>query len=319
MIGNEHNFLLTCDEFIKKHQNITDFYAHNIIKHKLRSQDGLTLSVLEFKPIDYTKTLVIIPGRGEIEYKYAEFLYSLRDLKLRVIVPFVRGQGHSTNTLSHSNATYIEDFNLYRTDILSSLQQLSVHNFAMLSFSLGALIALDFIKYEKLLPTKLCTIAPFLYPYINLPDCIVNSFIRLANLCCKNSYAPHHGEYKRISFDKNIHTHCKERYEKYHDYYEANYQNCPGGITYAFLNACLNKQQELLYSNYELNVPLLCLIPLEDKIVAPNKTLNFVHKHKHDQKSLSYKTIEHAYHDILNEVDDIRNNNLYLALDFLFS
>ncbi len=312
------NFLLTSQEFILKQQDILDFYKNNVKQHLIETKDNFKLSVLEFNTSNYDNTLVIVPGRGEVEYKYAELLYSLRSLNLRVIIPFVRGQGHSDNVLKKSNATYIEDFKLYRLDLLFCLEKLNVNNFSMLSFSLGALISLDYIKNERLLPSKLCTIAPFLYPYINLSDFIVTSFIKIANIAFKTRYAPHYGEYKRLKFEDNKHSHCIERYEKYHDYYETNWQNCPGGITYAFLKSCLDKQLELLNSKYELNVPLLCIVPLEDKIVNSNKTLKFLQKHSNDKLPPKFITIENAYHDILNEKDEIRNVNLYKALTFLF-
>ena len=84
------NFLLTSQEFILKQQDILDFYKNNVKQHLIETKDNFKLSVLEFNTSNYDNTLVIVPGRGEVEYKYAELLYSLRSLNLRVIIPFVR-------------------------------------------------------------------------------------------------------------------------------------------------------------------------------------------------------------------------------------
>lgn len=315
------NYLLNSNQFIQQYQSITDFYNHNIIKHFISTNDNFTLSAIELKPsvCNTNKTLVIIPGRGEVEFKYAELLYSIKDLGIHAFVLFVRGQGHSQATLPLSRATYIDDFSLYRKDVATMINKLNINpNFQMLAFSLGGLISIDYLQNELIKPQRLAIIAPFLYPYFPLPSFILNKVIKIGNKLFKTHYAPHHGEYQRIPFEKNVHSHCRIRYEKYHDYYSANKDVLPGGITYGFLSACLKTQYNLMNSNFEFFCPIHCQIAEKDKIVNSNATKIFISKHLTNFFKPHLGIIDNAYHDILNEEDHIRNPALYKAFTFLF-
>ena len=74
---------------------IEDFYLAVVRHHQIKRSPELTLSAIELRPDNYERTLVIVPGRAETEHKYAEFLYSMRNLPYRIVITFVRGQDHS--------------------------------------------------------------------------------------------------------------------------------------------------------------------------------------------------------------------------------
>ena len=95
--------LSTVTDYAKDIDAIEGFYQNDLIFHKIKRDENITLSAVELKgPKKPKMTLVIIPGRAEIEHKYAELLYNLKRRSIRVLVLFVRGQGSSTRLIKNS-------------------------------------------------------------------------------------------------------------------------------------------------------------------------------------------------------------------------
>lgn len=313
------NFLFTTDKLMRSYDIIMDFYDNKVIHHKFDTGTGFTLSALEMRPRISQARLAIIPGRGECEHKYAELLYCLSRERVHTCVCFVRGQGASSGTLPDNKRSYIEDFSLYSNDIEFLLDKLGfTSNYGMMAFSLGGLIALHFTQYHENIPDKLALIAPFIYPYFPVPNFLAKMLISLGNTFAKKSLVATQTDYQYIAFEENDHTHCKERYEIYHDYFAKHPGIACGGSTYAFVYQCMKAQAQFRQSRNEFRLPILCQYAGEDKVVDSRYTVDLFSRHSKDKYSPQIVGIEGSYHDVLNELDDIRNPSLYRAFKFLF-
>lgn len=317
------NIALTDEAFYKDHYaKIEDFYQ-SLIFHQIKRDESNFLSALEFMPADgrALKTLVIIPGRAEIEHKYAELIYSLRELPLRILVPFVRGQGMSSPVIPGSHKCHIEDFNLYRQDIDFMLDELQVSDFVQMGFSMGGLISTDLAAHGRHKPQRLALMAPYLWPAYNLPAPILRAFVGFMGSMpgLKTMYTPHGSEYKRLPFEENIHSHSRLRYERYHDYYAQHPELALAGPSYSFVRQSLLKQSELYFSHFEFTMPVFCAAAACDKVVSAAHCQSFMESHQRDVIKPKFVRVAGAYHDILNEADEYRNPIMTRALNFLLN
>ena len=312
---------------------IEEFYEQELKFHRIHVSDNLVLSAVELKAPpgtpgtslqDSSNTLVIVPGRAETEHKYAELLYHLKDTGLRVLVCFVRGQGQSSMVLYDSNKCHVERFLHYRHDLENILSYLDVGpDFKLLGFSLGGLISLEFC-FNTTYPYKpkaVALIAPFLGIRMPFSPKLVYPILKiLCNIrAFALAYTPHGKEYQRVPFEENYHSHSRLRYNLYHDYYASHPQMALAGPTYKFVKCCMQAQGRLHKRKSRFTFPMLCLSAGADQVVSTKAAQEFCREHSHDPVPPTFELVAHAYHDILNESDNYRNEPLLKALNFLFN
>ncbi len=300
--------------------DIEKFYETQILNHSFTHPSGLTLTAVELPGSLKKPALVIIPGRGEIAHKYAEFLYSLKDSNIRVVILFARAQGGSTRLLADEERCHIDDFANFRQDIDFLIKKLKIEKYNLMAFSLGCLISLDLILNSNVKPQKAALLAPYIYPFYPLPKFILGALIRiLGALPISNiAYTPHGGKYKRIAFEENNHSHSKIRYNAYHDYYADHKNLTIGGPTWGFLRQTYIAQQKLLKGNFEFPIPIRVLCAGDDKVVDTKVAFEFFKKHSKDKYAPKVSIIKNAYHDLLIEADEYRLQSLNYAIKFLF-
>ncbi|SPT69192.1 alpha/beta fold hydrolase [Anaerobiospirillum thomasii] len=305
-------------EYEIQNESAIEEYFFDRVDNTFISYGKLNLSVLSVTKVDAAQNLVIIPGRGECEYKYAYLLYCLKDININIYILFVRGNGKSSRYFKDSPKCHIESFSEYTDDIDLILSRLNINNYVLMAFSLGCLISLSYyIRYNNK-PQKMALLAPFIYPYFKLPDSILFNFTKLMSLCgFKRSYTPHGKDYSFIPFNQNHHTHCQYRYEKYHKYYAQHPQLPSGGPTYNFVYKSMLEQKYLLEKDFSFDIPVLSVISMEDKVVNPTHALEFFKRHSISDQNPQIFLAHGAYHDLLNEESKFQTLSLGAALDFL--
>lgn len=313
---------LSSSEFVEKQALIEEFFDKNVEFIKVKIGRGRHFATAHrLKKENPEDTLVIIPGRGEIAHKYAELFYSLSKLNIDVIVVFARGQGQSSRYLKDTHKCHINCFSNFSKDILQVLNHLQVKKYKILSFSLGGLISLDIIKNWGFRPQKAALISPYIWPYFQMNRYLIMliAYSLGSPPYLSTLYTPYGKEYKRVPFDTNHHSHCKERYEYYHDYYASHNELTIGCPTYGFVCECIKKQLELLNSSFSFKVPVYIQSSGDDKVVNTLMAKQFFDQHSIDRLAPKFEIIENAYHDILNESDEYRVKSLSKALAFLFA
>ena len=311
--------LLSASEFISKKKEIEEFYYSSVVIHHFNNQDNLDVTCAEYKPITSEGCLVVFPGRGETPHKYAEFIYSLRSLHLRILVIFGRGQGESARLLNNRQKCHLVDFKNLRDDAAFILDAFNVRNFVLLSFSMGALVALDYIFNEQNRPKKAVFIAPYIWPYFKLPAPLLIALIWFMGSVpfLKECFTPHGREYKKVPFEENYHSHCIERYEAYHAHYAQHPHETIGGPTYAFVKAATRTQLKLMHSRIDFTIPTRAFLCGDDKVVCTERAKAFFLLHASDTCPHVVSVEDHVFHDVINESDIYRTPILSEALAFL--
>lgn len=298
---------------------IENFYFEHVQLRQIQSPDGLRLCAALYEPENWSRSLLVIPGRGETAHKYAELIFNLRQKNLRIAVCFARGQGNSQRLLADPHRCHIRSFDELSEDIWTMLKALNFQNFGLLGFSLGGLIGLDFIRKCKLLPHKAAMLVPFLWPAYAVPPVVLYAVVNVLGAIpvIREQYTPYGSDYKRIPFEENHHSHCRLRYEAYHDYYALHPELNIGSPTWSFVREALRTQKMLYHTMAELPVPFYCRCAGVDKVVSTARARLFFSTRK--GCSCDFGIIDDAWHDILNESDCYRTPALCGALNFLFS
>ncbi|MDD7021528.1 MAG: alpha/beta hydrolase [Aeromonadales bacterium] len=311
--------LLTAREFVQKKQDIESFYSRSVRIQRIKAPDGVTITACEYRPGHCERTLAIIPGRGETEHKYAEFLYSMQGTMTRVCVLFARGQGLSDRLLRDPQKCHIRSIKSLSSDIRLLIEKLEIKDFGLMAFSMGGLVALDFISKAENPPARCALIAPYIWPCVKLSQAAMECVAAIGCLpFVRALYTPYGAAYRRIPFDENYHSHCKERYEAYHDYYAAHPETLTGSPTFGFVSAATFRQLSLMASRRQLRSKVLFMPAGLDRVVSTPATVDFYTRHRGDALSPSLEVIGGAFHDVINESDGIRNPALLRALGYIF-
>lgn len=294
-------------------------WNERVIHHKFLTNDGLSITAAEIRPLHFSAQLVIIPGRGETAHKYAEIFYSFERMGIRAAVLFPRGQGLSDRLLPDRQKCHIVCFNQILSDLNTLITQLKFDEFGMLAFSLGGLEAISYVYEYTQRPQALVLLAPFFWPANKIHPvilrCVVGVLGHLPRF--KTSFTPYGQGYHRIDFESNYHSHCKIRYQRYHDYYANHSDLTIGSPTWGFVAQTTAQQVRLRRLVSELPVKTLFMNSEFDQVVAPSAVEDFCKRHEHDKLTPELITIKQAFHDVLNEKDEIRNPALTQAMKFL--
>lgn len=310
---------LRSDELEARHDEIERFWSHEVHHHVLKTPDGITVTAAEVSPEGALGNLVIIPGRGETEHKYAELFYCLSKMKIRTAVLFPRGQGLSARLLGDAQKCHMGRFADVTDDLQFLIDSLKFYDYAMLAFSLGGLEALDFIYKTEHRPSALALIVPFLWPATHMSPRLLKGVVGILGALpvVRTCYTPYGKAYRRVPFAENHHSHDEVRYNRYHDYYAAHPELTIGSPTWGFVRQTTLKQTELFRMEHELPVRTLCMNAELDRVVSPDAAREFFNMHRTDALVPIITTIKNAFHDVLNEKDEIRNPALTQALNFL--
>ncbi len=315
------DIFLTASGFQAVTGEIESFYDEHVEIHTAQAAGGLHVRAALISPPDAVAQIAVIPGRGETAHKYAEFLYCMYQAGIKTAVLFARGQGISDRLLKDHQRCHIDKFGNLTSDIVLLISELGFKDYGMLAFSLGGLIALDFVYSDLAItrPKKLALIAPFLYPAMKInPRLLAIASSVLGSLpVIKNAFTPYGREYKLIPFDENHHSHCEVRYKAYHDYYASHKELTIGSPTWGFVKETTLKQRQLFSLKEPLPVPIYVQTADEDKVVSSEACRKFFKNHQQDPYTPIVSSLSGAYHDVLNEIDEIRNPALNRAIEFL--
>lgn len=277
--------------------------------------------------------VVISSGRTECMLKYQEVIFDLVELGYSVYILDHRGQGFSGRMAKDPQIGHVDEFNDYVEDLktfvetiaMPSQQELSLpHNtIFLLAHSMGGCIASLYLeKYPTpFAAAVLCS--PMHKPstgFIPTDLCksVAQSTITFATGA---DYALGKGPYQDIPFSrvsptdyKNITlTHSEVRYEAVRSLYNAHPEVKLGGPSYNWVYEAINAGQEAQQLASKIAIPILLLQAGEDTIVDADGHHCFARR---AEAFCRLEKIEGAYHELLVESDEYRNQAMRMSLLF---
>jgi lysophospholipase len=291
--------------------------------------DGWHLRIGIWKPknIDSSPqkgTLFFMNGRGDFLEKYAEFCRDMTGHGYHAASWDWRGQGLSGRTLEGDPRSHLESFDLLLDDSRSlfaspEFQQLP-KPWYLAAHSMGCNLALRLVIVDQTLFHKALLFAPMLG--INstpLSGVMARRFVKfMCSIGQETRYAPGQGPYGvlfRSPLRQRRLTGDVTRFAQEGDAVRNNPKLAIGGVTMGWSNAAFQSIDYIL--NLEdvtrIQMPIVMFLAELEYIVESDVAEAFAKRlHRCD-----VRYVEAARHEILREVDSIRNNVITQILAFL--
>jgi lysophospholipase len=274
----------------------------------LSTPDGLKIHYRSYVKAGQDRALVILPGRTESTFKFAEFLDDIQDLNLAVFIIDHRGQGASSRETDQPEMQYVRDFSFYRDDLGQLMKEVvAPHGFKEvfgLGHSMGANILSLYMVQNPNVFAKAVTSSPMLdinpapFPF----QWMGYSFATIACwLGFDRSFAPGHGPFH---FDEPYRgTGSAVRYKAFNQLRWDRKDERVGGVSFRFAQKALEATWDMRDDAEKLIAPILMFQAGNDDVVMTGGQDYVCQRAKQCRKL----TFPEARHEIHVEVDAIRN------------
>jgi lysophospholipase len=259
-------------------------------------------------------TMCIFTGRTEFIEKYFEVIADLRRRGFAAAIMDWRGQGGSHRALSDRRKGHIRDFSEYDRDLACFMREIVLPDcpppYLALGHSMGGHILLRNAGAPGTWFERMVLVAPMikLHPsQLGMPHALVRLYAEgygaagLARTYTSGSSAK---PYEQSSFEDNVLSSDRERYQRNRMLSEAAPDLVLGGPTVGWLRAALRSMAMLNDPAYarRIGVPLMFFIAGKDTVVEPRAIEDFASR----LKVGTHVILANAKHEILQETDDIR-------------
>ncbi len=288
---------------------------------ELLADDGLALHYRLFLPPGADTLVVLCAGRTESVIKYQELIFDLGRRNLAVAVLDHRGQGLSGRESADPHHGHVRSFDHYVQDFALFMGQviepLGFKRHWLLAHSMGGCIgALYLARHEH--PFERCVMsAPMFAIHTSpFPRWLARGLARVQSLGHDKRGLPGYivtgKAYQRQPFADNRLTHSRVRFEHYQDWYEEYQRAQMGSPTAHWLAAAFGAMAQAIAEAGKISIPVQVLVAGDDAIVARDGQQAFVQGLQQGQCHV----IDGAWHELLVESDDYRNQALDLAWQF---
>lgn len=281
--------------------------------------DGLALRYTVHRASPSKGAVVLVPGRTEAMMKWVEVIDDLVANGYTAYALDVRGQGASDRMLPNHDKGHVRAFDDYVTDMETFVRNVvrkeEPKNVFVLAHSMGGAIATLFLDEHPDLVTAVALSSPMLE--INtggFPAPVASSLgLTACGMGDGTDYALGYGDFKdETDFTKSSVSNSEPRWRWKVALYKAHPEVRVGGVTWRWLCESLNASSRAATLGRYATVPTLLLQAGSDTVVKPGSQDRYCTESPTCQKS----TFPTAKHELLNEVDPIRNEALSQVLKF---
>lgn len=258
------------------------------------------------------KTVVVLPGRGEPLFKYAEVLFDLSSSSANFFIIDHQGQGLSQRTLADKQKGYVRTFDAYVDDLEQFMDEVVLPRnqdqaLLLLAHSMGGAIATRYMARHPQQFSKAILSAPMMKintdPYPEFAARLLASTLALAGKGA--NYAPGKGPYRveEDTFEKNTATHSQVRFEFNKAAALKQPEQIIAGPTVRWVEQSLKATRTMDRLAYRIETPIILFQSELDTYVVNDRQTSFC------ERSPSCKLLRFpgSYHEILQERDAIRN------------
>jgi lysophospholipase len=257
-------------------------------------------------------TVILVHGRTEFLEKYAEVTAELNHRGLDAWAMDWRGQGLSDRFLNHSQKGHIDRFDTYIDDLVwfaNDIIDPRAGPVVVLAHSMGGHIAVRAILEGALKPKGLIATAPMIaLPMTRLGALGAGLLSRVVSGAgFGERYGPGMADYDsaRVRFEDNPLTGDRDRFDRIHVLLADNPDFALGGVTWGWLNAAFRSMAEIrrLSRGVSGMCPARICTPMDDRVVSVDAQTRL----SNTVGGWEQIRFEDARHELLMEIDDIRN------------
>jgi lysophospholipase len=273
-------------------------------------------------PPDAKASIVISSGRIESLLKYQEVIYDLYHNGFAVFIMDHRGQGLSARMTADPEQGYVANFDDYVDDFIAFNKTIvaprQVGDSFLLCHSMGGAIGALTVVREPTLFQKMVLCSPMFAIQPPLPESLANLLLRMSFRWHKwrkqdIGYFFGQGHYHAYPFAVNPLTHSKIRYKIFRELYAAQPELKLGGVTTQWLQEAKKAMARIAQSTAKLEIPTLAFSADADKIIDNRRQRQVIDT----MPNAKLCCVPEAKHELLIEIDTIRNKVMRQILDFL--
>ena len=282
----------------------------------IKTKDGANLRYATCCDTARTRgTVCLFQGRRAYIERDYEIIEDLRARGFSVATLDWRGQGLSDRLLKDRLKGHIKSYKQYDLDLEAFMRQVVLPDcpppYYGLAHSMGANVLLRSLQKSTWFEAAVMA-APFLgFSETKLPATISHPVIKLLK-AIGLGHLSLPGDFLSRKFESNVLTHDRERYEQQAEIIRGNPDLNVGGPTVSWLSASLDSHKQLasLKGSDALRVPVLFVAAGDERVVSNEK----IHAFSRNVAGTPVVTVENAYHEILLERDDMREQ-FFAAFD----
>ncbi|WP_109079108.1 alpha/beta fold hydrolase [Aggregatibacter kilianii] len=284
----------------------------------IQGERGCRLAYRHFTHHPVARKLVImVNGRAENILKWTEIAQDFYTQGYDVLLFDHRGQGYSQRLLKDPEKGYLDEFRFYVQDMAKIIENLTAlypyPQQYLLAHSLGGLVSAYYLANFDHRIERAVFSAPFFGVPLKKPtrdELLLNLMMLWGQ---GERYVFGKSAYKPVDAEHNDLSHSVARMQWMNEVNRENPQLRLGGPTFRWVHLCLTAIKNLPKVLPRIETPVLLLEAEQEKIVN-NKTLKkLTALLPHGER----RKVRGAKHEILFEIDDIRQPALQWIYDFL--
>ncbi len=260
-------------------------------------------------------TVCLFQGRRAYIERDYEVIEDLRARGFSVATLDWRGQGLSDRLLKNRLKGHIKSFKQYDLDLEAFMRQVVLPDcpppYYGLAHSMGANVLLRSLQKSTWFEAAVMA-TPFLgFSETKLPTSISHPIIKFLKFIGLGRLSMP-GDFLSRKFEDNVLTHDRQRYEQQVELIRAYPDLNVGGPTVSWLAAAIDSHKQLasLKGSNALRVPVLFVAAGDERVVSNEK----IHQFSRNVAGTPVVTVENAFHEILLERDDMREQ-FFAAFD----
>ncbi len=284
---------------------------------EVSSADGLKIHYRIYQPESSQNVLFLMQGWTEATRKYAEIIYDLHQAGISVVAFDWRGQGRSERPLDDPQITYVNDYQQYVQDLEAVMAKLrgrfAGQQKVALAHSMGANILSIYLTQHPEAFERIILSSPMLDIRSDpFPEWFVWTVARGMEIFgWGENYVFGHGPF--TGYYKNVVTSSDARFRMWLEYKRQDPSHVVNGASWSWVRASLEATWLMKENADQLRQPILMLQAGDDLFVETEGQDKVCALSK-----LCLKMVfPQAKHEILNEVDRIRNKAMGEVIEFI--
>ncbi len=308
-------------ELLKKYESVILKYFEGGVEGEFIGSRKKKIRYKKFDQNNPEGVIVLLHGAHETFFKYAEFVYDMKDMPYSVYLMDHRGHGFSERLLNEkADKMHVEKFQYYLDDVKAFYNiVVKPNNFKkkiLLAHSMGGGIGTAYLeKYPDDFDKAVLCSPLHMMDTGDMPENIAKLAVgTLSILGLGSRYAPGQGPRVEGTFETNIINHSPARWEIWEQKIMERYPHVHfGGATNSWVNQIINMTRYIRKNAAKLQMPVLLLIAGDDHFVKREGQEEVAQKAANIEKHL----YDDAYHELLMEKDEIRDDVLQRIKNFL--
>lgn len=319
----ERLFLFSREDALKEtmEKAIAPFWA-NRQRGEFVGQDGLRLNWCAFTKPEHTRAIVVVNGRIEGVAKYQELFFDLFNQGFDVYSYDHRGQGHSQRLVTGSDIGHVVAFDHYVDDLETFINEVVTRKTHLqrmiLAHSMGGAVSTLYAARKPNAIDALALSAPMFGINLSRPLQVTAKPLCqvLSKLQHPAGFAPGQVPYWAKPFKQNLLTQSEARYQWFRKLYEKDETLKVGGPSAQWIWQSIEACRRIRNAATNIEIPILLMQAACDQVVCNQAMFQFYRDRQAADLPIQFEILAGSRHELLFEVDAIRDKSLTLILEF---